>query len=161
MNVAPRLISLSPPAFRPIHFVPTHPNRPQVSFARTPTATIQPQIPILSTLCFHGLTNCFFRKPFIFKDICVAPRVCPPNRFSKAQLRRLADCASLSPSLSTNCGLLFSLAALFRTPILCFQCFADSFAKTGGVAYPAAQAPKAKRLTPLAYFASGARMHHA
>jgi hypothetical protein len=26
----------------------------------------------LSLLCFQGLTNCFFRKPFAFKNICVA-----------------------------------------------------------------------------------------
>jgi hypothetical protein len=26
----------------------------------------------LLTLCFHGLTNCFFRNLFVFKIICVA-----------------------------------------------------------------------------------------
>src|SRR5882762_799149 len=31
---------------------------------------------VLSPLCFHGLTNCFSRKPFVFIMICVAPR-CP------------------------------------------------------------------------------------
>ena len=30
----------------------------------------------LSPLCFHGLTNCFSRKPFGFRIICVAPRGC-------------------------------------------------------------------------------------
>src|SRR6266481_6043726 len=29
----------------------------------------------LSPLCFHGLTNCFSRNPFILNIICVAPRV--------------------------------------------------------------------------------------
>src|SRR6266404_4315604 len=28
---------------------------------------------VLSPLCFHGLTNCFSRKPFVFIMICVAP----------------------------------------------------------------------------------------
>src|SRR6267154_5617800 len=35
--------------------------------------------PVLSPLCFHGLTNCFSRKPFAFINICVAPRVSPPT----------------------------------------------------------------------------------
>jgi hypothetical protein len=34
---------------------------------------------------------------------------------------------------SSDCALFFSLAALFRTRSLCFQAFADSFAKTPGV----------------------------
>src|SRR5882762_8460862 len=34
---------------------------------------------MLSPLCFHGLTNCFSRKPFIFKNICVAPPGVPPK----------------------------------------------------------------------------------
>jgi hypothetical protein len=29
--------------------------------------------PTLCPLCFHGLTNCFSRKPFAFTIICVAP----------------------------------------------------------------------------------------
>src|SRR5882762_9672018 len=33
----------------------------------------------LSPLCFHGLTNCFSRKPFILITICVAPRVWGPR----------------------------------------------------------------------------------
>ena len=32
---------------------------------------------VLSPLCFHGLTNCFSRKAFVFKKICVATRVYP------------------------------------------------------------------------------------
>src|SRR6266481_250590 len=35
--------------------------------------------PVLSPLCFHGLTNCFPRKPFALINICVAPRVSPPT----------------------------------------------------------------------------------
>src|SRR5882762_4066617 len=34
--------------------------------------------PVLSPLYFHGLTNCFSRKPFALINICVAPRVSPP-----------------------------------------------------------------------------------
>ena len=32
-----------------------------------------PANPILFTLCFHGVTNCFFRNSFVFRIICVAP----------------------------------------------------------------------------------------
>src|SRR5258708_209559 len=104
------------------------------SFARKPTASNPNlKIPTLSPLCFHGLTNCFSRNPFIFKNICVAPPECAPqSRLSEQQLRRLADHAPLSSSLSSNCALLFSLAALFRTPILCFQQLADSLRKNRG-----------------------------
>src|SRR5882762_3393239 len=91
---------------------------------------------MLWPLCVHGLTNCCCHTHYLFKNICVAARVCPPNRFSEAQLRRLADHAHLSPSLSTDCALLFSLAALFRTPILCFQELADSLCKNRGVGVP-------------------------
>src|SRR5216684_2061730 len=38
----------------------------------------------------------------------------------------------LSPFPPIACALLNSLAALFRLPVLCFQCFADSFRKTPG-----------------------------
>jgi hypothetical protein len=32
---------------------------------------------LLSPLCFHGLTNCFSGKPFVVREICVAPRGVP------------------------------------------------------------------------------------
>src|SRR6267378_2569726 len=35
--------------------------------------------PLLSALCFHGLTNCFSHKLFALINICVAPRVSPPR----------------------------------------------------------------------------------
>src|ERR1700730_1440499 len=38
-----------------------------------------------------------------------------------------------TPFISLTCGLFISLCALFRTPILCFQSLAHSFAKTPGV----------------------------
>jgi hypothetical protein len=38
-----------------------------------------PHKPVLSALCFHGLTNSFSRKPFALINICVAPGVSPPN----------------------------------------------------------------------------------
>jgi hypothetical protein len=61
-----------------------HPNRPQVFFRRKPNREQSNlKIPMLSPLCFHGLTNCFSRKPFIFKNICVAPRVYPPKPSSR------------------------------------------------------------------------------
>src|SRR5712692_10627603 len=42
----------------------------------------------------------------------------------------------LSPLLPSACALLNSLAALFPTPVLCFQQLPHSFPKTPGVAYP-------------------------
>ena len=77
MNVALRLISLSPPAFQRSSSRPAPKPSASLLSPEGQPQTIQPQIPILSPLCFHGLTNCFSRKPFIFKNICVAPRVCP------------------------------------------------------------------------------------
>jgi hypothetical protein len=44
--------------------------------------------------------------------------------------------APLSVHASIACSLLNSLASLFATPLLCFQSFADSFVKTGGVGVP-------------------------
>ena len=41
------------------------------------TTNLIRQPSLLSPLCFHGLTNCFSRKLFVFREICVAPRVCP------------------------------------------------------------------------------------
>ena len=53
----------------------------------------------------------------------------------------------LSTCKSIACALLNSLASLFATPFLCFQSFADSFAKTGGwgcpAPFPATRLPRA------------------
>ena len=37
------------------------------------------RVATLCPLCFHGLTNCFSRKPFPFTTICVAPGCHPPQ----------------------------------------------------------------------------------
>ena len=144
MNVAPGLISLSPPAFQSILFRPAPKPSPSLLSPESQPQAIEPKISSLSPLCFHGLTNCFSRKPFILRNICVAPRVCPQNLFSEAQLRRLADHTRLSPSLSTNCTLLFSLPALFRTPALYFQQLADSLCKNRGVGVSSASRTSAQ-----------------
>jgi hypothetical protein len=44
-----------------------------------------------------------------------------------------SDRSFVTPFISSACGLFFSLGSLFHPPILCFQSFADSFAKTPGV----------------------------
>src|SRR6267154_3868338 len=41
------------------------------------TTNLRRQRALLPPLCFHGLTNCFSRKPFVLKEICVATRVYP------------------------------------------------------------------------------------
>jgi hypothetical protein len=53
------------------------------------TTNLIRQPSLLSSLCFHGLTNCFSRKPFVFRKICVAPRVYPtaPKFSSRLRLR--------------------------------------------------------------------------
>ena len=60
----------------------------------------------------------------------LAVQISPP--FSASHRSRIT-----SPVLSCACALFISLCALFRTPILCFQSFADSFAKTPGWGVPA------------------------
>src|SRR6266849_9280786 len=53
----------------------------------------------------------------------------------------------LSPLFPSACALLNSLAALFPTPVLCFQQVPHSFPKTPGVAHPfgiSSVAPKRK-----------------
>ena len=131
-----RFDSLSPPAFQPIHFAPRTQTRPQVSFSRRPTASNPiSKFPFVAPL-FSWSYELLFPQTIYYQKHLRCPPGVPPNRFSEAQLRRLADHARLSSSLSINCALLFSLAALFRTPIICFQHLADSLAKTGGVGYP-------------------------
>src|SRR6266404_3152414 len=69
----------------------------------------------------HLLRNC---HPSGLPALCVYA--------SKALVRLI--CASLvNPFVSNTCALFFSLAALFHTRSLCFQWFADSFAKYPGV----------------------------
>src|SRR6266478_3546939 len=68
----------------------------------------------------HLLRNC---HPSGLPALCVYA--------SKALVRLI--CASLVNSfVSNSCALFFSLAALFHTCSLCFQWFADSFAKYPG-----------------------------
>src|SRR5712671_5717011 len=68
----------------------------------------------------HLLRNC---HPSGLPALCVYA--------SKALVRLI--CASLvNPFVSNSCALFFSLAALFHTRSLCFQWFADSFAKYSG-----------------------------
>src|SRR5258708_37584499 len=107
--------------------------------------------PNLSTLCFHGLTNCFSRNHFVLINICVAPRGVPSATSVYPDLRGVLrpPCPAPAPtsrgvalfsstlSLSSGCGLFVSLAALFAGATLCFQSFADSFAKNRGVGVPA------------------------
>jgi hypothetical protein len=50
----------------------------------------------LSPLCFHGLTNCFSRNPFLLRNICVAPRVWGP-RSSPNSLHRFQQQSSAPP----------------------------------------------------------------
>jgi hypothetical protein len=50
--------------------------------------------------------------------------------------RERKDLDPLTLSTSIACALLNSLAALFATPLICFQSLADSFAKIPGVGYP-------------------------
>src|SRR6266853_3857548 len=45
---------------------------------------------------------------------------------------RLICVPFVNPFISNTCGLFFSLAALFHSRSLCFQWFADSFAKYPG-----------------------------
>src|SRR6267378_3318115 len=81
---------------------------------------------VLSPLCFHGLTNCFSRKPFVFRKICVAtPGV--PYVF--------AIQSSVTPGFNVFQQLAdsFALFALFlHTRAFVFSRLTDSFAKYPG-----------------------------
>src|SRR6266478_1702435 len=101
----------------------------------------------LSALCFHILTNCFSRNPFILITIRIVPRCRGTSLQSPSKL-----CASAplpAPALSRwqiHCFQAFaasfpSLCALFCTPSLCFQSLAASFPKTPGGGVPAFQPP--------------------
>jgi hypothetical protein len=93
----------------------------------------------LSALCFHILTNCFSRNPFILTTIPIAPRVWgykPPNLPPNSVPPRRC-----LPAWQIHCFQAFAasfppLCALFCTPSLCFQSFAASFRKIPGVGYP-------------------------
>src|SRR5712671_3570934 len=60
----------------------------------------------LSALCFHGLTNCFSRKPFVFRIICVAPGVwgCYGTSSNLGRLWR----RSRGPASARSCNKSFS-----------------------------------------------------
>jgi hypothetical protein len=90
------------------------------------TTNLTRQLSLLSPLCFHGLTNCFFRKLFVFREICVAPRVCSMCSQSSLPL-------SAWFNVSVACGLFCALGALFAHACLCFLLLTDSFAKYPGV----------------------------
>src|SRR5882762_821753 len=62
--------------------------------------------PVLSPLCFHGFTNCFSRKPFTLRNICVAPRVSPqefpPFTYSHPQTSQVLYVHIVAHSLSSQ-----------------------------------------------------------
>src|SRR5882762_11303770 len=62
--------------------------------------------PVLSPLCFHGLTNCFSRKPFAFINICVAPPGVTPNSSRHSGIHLEIE----STLLSSYCYELFVVA---------------------------------------------------
>jgi hypothetical protein len=50
------------------------PTTPSATPPLSPLAVIDHTLPpTFFALCFHELTNCFFRNPFLFRIICVAP----------------------------------------------------------------------------------------
>src|SRR5712664_748492 len=118
----------------------------------------------LSALCFHILTNCFSRNPFILITIRIAPGCGGTSLQSPSEL-----CASAplpAPTLSgwqIHCFQAFaasfpSLCAPFCTPSLCFQSFAASFPKTPGWGVPAFQ-PPASDLQRPSLGCTGGRMN--
>ena len=62
--------------------------------------------PLLSALRFHGLTNCFFRKPFILIIICVAPWCFPQRlptfKYSASQTNQVFHIHTVANSLSSR-----------------------------------------------------------
>ena len=64
------------------------------------------------------------------------PSFSPPLSMFSQPSNPCGQPRSVSLAVSWYCALLNSLAALFATPILCFQQLARSFAKTPGVGVP-------------------------
>src|SRR5882762_9144455 len=93
----------------------------------------------LSSLCFHGLTNPFSRKPFVLIIICVAPWCFPwslqiPDFFAPHRAGELM--------FSIACSLFFALGSLFGRCAVCFQRLTASFAENGGVGGGIVNLPK-------------------
>ena len=90
-------------------------------------ATCTSSVPPLS--CAHRLPLVSYAvtatQPSFPTRNCFSPLAVFPRHFP------------VTPFLPSACALFFSLAALFQTPILCFQPFADSLRKTPGVWVPA------------------------
>src|SRR5260221_14741967 len=82
--------------------------------------------PVLSPLCFHGLTNCFSRKPFAFINICVAPRVSPPT------VHAIQEFTSRSNQLYYRHTVMNSLSSR-KKPSALDQQLPHSFTKTPGL----------------------------
>src|SRR5712675_3013540 len=93
------------------------------------------------------LQNAFPTTTLFLSTSALPPGVYPPRPLftpifegcSDLRARRLprpgrgVALFSSTLSLSSDCGLFVSLAALFADALLCFQSFADSFAKNRGV----------------------------
>jgi hypothetical protein len=92
----------------------------------------------LLALCFHTRTNPLAGNSFPFTSI-QNPRGCGVQA-CQFPIRALPGARWSVPNhiLSSVCGLFISLAAFFRAPILYFQSFAHSLAKTPGVWVPSA-----------------------
>jgi hypothetical protein len=85
----------------------------------------------LSPLCFHGLTNCFSRKPFVLITICVAPGCAPSCLLA---MLGVWGARGANPVFLYSCGLFCALWALLCMRGLYFQRLTNS-RKTPGVGY--------------------------
>jgi len=88
---------------------------------------------VILALCFHGLTNCFFRKSFILRTICVALECRVRSKLPTSSVLSMSYLVNLF--VSESCGLFFALYALLRAAVVCFQSLTDSFAKYPGWGY--------------------------
>src|SRR4029077_17011148 len=110
---------------------------------------------ILSTLCFHGLTNWFSRKSVVVINICVAGGC---GVLPKLSMNSVLSVPSVVKRLvSDTCGLFCALSALFEPLALCFQSFTDSFCKTPGWGYVALATPKSQGHDSFSCVAPGPR----
>jgi hypothetical protein len=105
-----------------------------LEFVLQPCCLSYKQSAFPSTLCFHHLTNCFFRKSFIFTTICVAPwcrRVSPYFAF----LLTLCLCACVANPILLTLAASFSLLGFFFAPVA-FSDLQPLFAKHRGWGLP-------------------------
>src|SRR6266436_2622212 len=84
----------------------------------------------LSPLCFHGLTNCFSRKPFVLITICVAPG-CTHSETLTLGRARMQSPVSTFPATHTRNSSVSLFAATHAKMASCKSFACHTYEKAG------------------------------